>query len=94
VPDGLVGIFHVAELDVGVAKDFDEFGDRAGIGTTIAADGDDLGREPAVPPLRGTLLVADGRDRDDIGGVDPQSFIVEGNWVLHGNSIMKRLRKR
>ena len=56
---------HIAELDAGIAKDFGVSGDRT---RRVAPNGPELGHEPAAPPLRGTLLVADKRDRDDIGG--------------------------
>ena len=53
MPDDLAGVFYVAELDAGIAEDFDEFSDRAGIATAVATDGDDLAREATAPPLRG-----------------------------------------
>jgi hypothetical protein len=46
--------------------------------------------EAAVPALRGTLLLADGKDHNDVDSVDPQSFTIEGNWFLHGKLQMKK----
>ncbi len=61
MPDDLAGVFYVAELDAGIAEDFDEFSDRAGIATAVATDGDDLAREATAPPLRGRFSPPTGR---------------------------------